>query len=156
MNLEFFLWLIQCFKVWNFFLTFPNYVCTGFWSKNQNIFWGGYPLLPPSKKFRKKSKKYLCTWPPIFILQSLSTRRTKMFAKNQSSKEWKLTKLLRFERIIQFFQKLALETKIWITRPILKQLGQFLFWIVRNACLLLYNVLKNWLSPYTLACSCFF
>jgi hypothetical protein len=33
-----------------------------------------------------------------------------MFAKKQSSKDWKLTKLLRFEKIIQFFQKFAVET----------------------------------------------
>ena len=67
-NLKYYLWLIQCLKVWNFFMTFPNYVCTSFWSKNQNIFWGGCPLLAPSKKCRKKSKEYFCTWPPIFIL----------------------------------------------------------------------------------------
>ena len=39
---------------------------------------------------------------------------------------------------------MAVETKIWITRPNLKQLGQFLFWIVRNASLLLFNVWTNW------------
>jgi hypothetical protein len=103
----------------------------------------GNPFWPPQKNFKKSKKEYFCTWPPIFSLQSLRTKRSKMFGKNQSSKEWKLTKLLKFERIIQFFQKLALETKIWITRPILKQLGQFLFWIVRHACLLLCNVFKN-------------
>jgi hypothetical protein len=72
-NLTFYLWLIQSLKVWNFFRTFPNYVCTSFWSNNQNIFLGGCPHLAPSKKCRQsrtKSKKYFCNWPPIFILQS--------------------------------------------------------------------------------------
>jgi hypothetical protein len=59
-------------------MTFPNYVCTSFWSKNQNIFLGGCPLWPPPKNVEKNQNNIFAPDPQFL---SLSTRRTKMFAK---------------------------------------------------------------------------
>ena len=70
-------------------MTSPNYVCTISWSKNQNILLRGWPLLAPSKKCcqsQNKSRKYLSTEPPIFILESKSIIKAKVFAKKTELK----------------------------------------------------------------------
>ena len=99
--------LIERLKVPKYCLTFPIYISTNFWNKILNIFLRGCPPGAPSKKChlsRKKIKNHIFTWPLIFITESETTMKTKMFAKNQSSKQQKLTELLKFWVPLKKFQ----------------------------------------------------
>ena len=48
---------VQRLKVWNFFMTFPNYVCTSFWRKKQKFFSGGGDPPKPLRQNLVSQKK---------------------------------------------------------------------------------------------------
>jgi hypothetical protein len=86
-----------------------------------------YSLLKQkSKMLSVNKKKNVSLHLTPIILQSYNTLRTKMCTKKQELK-W-----LEIDQVNEVQKKLSIVFKmiIWITRPIMKQFGQFLLWIV--------------------------
>ena len=78
---EGFKFFITAYLVPKYFMAFPIYIKPSFKKMSYSM---------------EKNHNSFCNWSPICITYSETTMNTKMFAKKQSSKEQKLTELLKF------------------------------------------------------------
>ena len=103
----------------NFFMTFPNYVCTSFWRKKRKFFRGGWPPLAPSKKFGQSEKKsiFFFAFDPQFLFYNIKVlykigclQKTRV----QKIENWLSYGHLKIISVIfWFFRKIGRRDKNW-------------------------------------------